>query len=474
MVDSKFLDKPFLPRAIVNAQPCILMVEDSLGLSKLYAAFLAAESIRLIQVTSGCAAMELLESELPDLVLLDLQLPDISGMDILRHIHEKALPVSVVMMTAHGSVEAAVEAMKYGAYDFLEKPFDSHRLRTTVRNALESSHLAALVATYREQFDRDRFHGFIGNSPAMQIIYRLIEACASSTATVFITGESGTGKEVCADAIHRQGNRREKPFIAVNCAAIPDSLIESELFGHCRGAFTGAVQDRSGAVSRAFGGTLFLDEIGELPLELQSKLLRFVQTGRFQKVGGNRDEKADVRIICATNRDPWEEVKNGRFREDLYYRLQVVPIQLPPLREHSSDILLLAHYFLQRYSRDEGKNFHGFTPEVEATLSAYEWPGNIRQLQNIIRNITVLHSSEWVQPSHLPPPLDTVNTSTSRVVPTTPPPDQPAPDDICPLAEVERAAIERALQACDGNVPQAAALLQVHPSTIYRKKQAWS
>ncbi len=305
MVDSKFLDKPFLPRAIVNAQPCILMVEDSLGLSKLYAAFLAAESIRLIQVTSGCAAMELLESELPDLVLLDLQLPDISGMDILRHIHEKALPVSVVMMTAHGSVEAAVEAMKYGAYDFLEKPFDSHRLRTTVRNALESSHLAALVATYREQFDRDRFHGFIGNSPAMQIIYRLIEACASSTATVFITGESGTGKEVCADAIHRQGNRREKPFIAVNCAAIPDSLIESELFGHCRGAFTGAVQDRSGAVSRAFGGTLFLDEIGELPLELQSKLLRFVQTGRFQKVGGNRDEKADVRIICANNRDPW-------------------------------------------------------------------------------------------------------------------------------------------------------------------------
>ncbi len=453
------------------------MVEDSTGLAEIYRSYLQGEPIRLLHATSGQEALQLLESDLPNLVLLDLLLPDMDGMAILRHVHANAIPTSVVIMTGHGSVEAAVQAMRYGAEDFLEKPFKGERLRATVRNALEMHRLSDLVRTYEQEFHRENFHGFIGNSLAMQMVYRMIEACSTSAATVFITGESGTGKELCAEAIHNHGPRSDEPFVAVNCAAIPADLIESELFGHRRGAFTGAIKDHEGAVSRAEGGTLFLDEVAEMHMDLQSKLLRYLQTGKFIKVGGNTEQHSDVRIVCATNRDPWDEVSNGRFREDLYYRLNVVPIVLPPLRERNGDTLQLAAFFLDRFSKKEGKRFRGFSPEVEAVLAGYDWPGNVRQLQNAIHNITVLHDGDSVGLLHLPPPLNEFNPDETRRRPVSaeavPRPEKQSDDEIRPLADLEREAIERALSHCDGNVPRAAALLQVHPSTIYRKKQAW-
>lgn len=316
-----------------------------------------------------------------------------------------------------------------------------------------------------------RVPGFIGSSTAMQVVYRLIETAAGSRATVFITGESGTGKEVAASAIHKLSQRAAKPMIALNCAAIPKDLIESEIFGHVKGAFTGAVADRDGAAQRASGGTLFLDEICEMDLALQGKLLRFLQTGEFQRVGGSKTEKVDVRIIAATNRDPLAEVEAGRFREDLYYRLHVIPVMLPALRERGEDVLKIGQYFLSTYSAEEHKRFIGFTPEVMQMLRHYDWPGNVRQLQNIIQNIVVMNDGELVQPDMVPPPVGgrwARPHSTRRADATG------VMLNIRPLAEVEREAIESAITACEGNIPKAAVLLGVNPSTIYRKLQQWS
>jgi len=311
----------------------------------------------------------------------------------------------------------------------------------------------------------------------MQAVYRIIDAAAPSKATVFITGESGTGKEVCAEAIHKQGQRRKAKFVALNCAAIPRDLMESEIFGHVKGAFTGASSDRQGAASQADGGTLFLDEVCEMDLDLQSKLLRFIQTGTFQKVGGNKVESVDVRFVCATNRVPLDEVNEGRFREDLYYRLHVVPLHLPPLRERGDDIIEIAKQFLTAYSEEESKNFKRFSPESEVIFRRYDWPGNVRQLQNVIRNIVVLHDQEIVEKSHLPPPLDSVLAGQKPAEPPQSKPEVEAEIEsntvIRPLATVERETIETAIAICEGNIPKAAALLEVSPSTIYRKKQAW-
>ena len=276
----------------------------------------------------------------------------------------------------------------------------------TSRNALERQKLQNLVATYRDEVGgRSRYHGFIGSAPIMQPIYRIIDSAASSKATVFITGESGTGKEVCAEAIHKASARRNKPFVAINCGAIPKDLIESEIFGHVQGAFTGATKDRDGAASRAHEGTLFLDELCEMEMNMQTKLLRFLQTSSFTKLGGAKLEKVDVRILCATNRDPMREVEEGRFREDLYYRLHVIPIHLPPLRDRDDDAIEIATVLLTQYAKEEGKQFKGFAADVEAMIRAYHWPGNIRQLQNVIRNVVVLNDGEYVTADMAPPPL---------------------------------------------------------------------
>jgi len=457
-------------------EPTVLLIEDSAALSKVYQDYLRHEKIKLHHVDKGTEALAYIDTNLPDVVFLDLKLPDMDGMDILKHIYEQKMPCTVVIITAHGSVDIAVDAMRYDAFDFIEKPFTGKRLLVTLRNALNSRSLSDEVEQYRQDF-RNEYHGFIGASHVMQSVYRIIESAAPSKATVFITGESGTGKEVCAEAIHLQSPRKKQPFIALNCAAIPHDLMESEVFGHVKGAFTGAASERKGAASQADGGTLFLDEICEMDIDLQSKLLRFIQTGKIQKVGGSTTEDVDVRFICATNRNPMEEVTAGRFREDLFYRLHVIPIQLPALRERDNDVLLIAEQFLAKYSAEENKSFEGMTPECEAIFMDYSWVGNIRELQNVIRNIVVLNNAPIIQKEMLPSPLNSLDTLEEDSKPTSMNRHTLKNDartgDIIPLLQVEKQAIERAISFCDGNIPKAAALLEVSPSTIYRKKQGW-
>jgi two-component system repressor protein LuxO len=465
----------------------ILLVEDSPSLAAVYQVYLQKDQHRVTVVGSGREALAFIEARVPEVVLLDLQLPDIAGMEVLKQIHAQGLDCSVVIITAHGSVDIAVEAMRYGATDFISKPFDAARLHVTLDNVLEKRQLSQMVEGYQKTFDRDHFHRFIGRSLAMQAVFRIIESAAPSKATVFITGESGTGKELCAEAIHRESPRRDKQLVALNCAAIPRDLMESEVFGHVKGAFTGAAARRDGAASRANGGTLFLDEICEMDIELQSKLLRFIQTGTFQRVGDNKPEEVDVRFVCATNRNPLAEVKAGRFREDLYYRLNVIPIQLPPLRERGDDILLIAVELLRRIAREEGKGFNDLSPEVAERFSSYPWLGNVRELENTIRNIVVLNQGERVMPDMIPVhmsnsqslqeqervalPADDFEQAVTPVSPVQKPSRQNQP--IRPLWLEEKEIIERAVDLCDGNIPRAAAMLEISASTIYRKRQGW-
>ncbi|WP_153914269.1 sigma-54-dependent transcriptional regulator [Shewanella sp. TC10] len=504
-----------------------ILVEDSMSLGALYSEYLCAEGAEVTHVNFGEDALKELARKQPDLLVLDIKLPDMSGMDILTKVQKEYPNITVIMITAHGTIDLAVDAMRAGAFDFLIKPFDSKRLSITVRNALKQRDLLALVSNYENSLPKTNFHGFIGDSLAMQTVYNTIDCVANSKASVFVVGESGTGKEVCAQAIHEAGIRAEEPFIALNCASIPKDLIESEIFGHTKGAFTGAVSNRDGAATRADGGTLFLDELCEMDLELQSKLLRFIQTGVFQRVGGSKEEKVDVRFISATNRDPWKEVQEGRFREDLYYRLHVIPIELPPLRQRGKDVISIAKKLLKQYSKEEGKTFKRFSSEVERCFTQYSWPGNVRQLQNVIRQVVVLNIADEVSLTMLPAQVtsaltlnkpevvnETVtqlqnsggatvteinashlsqsepdvqshsNNMDSAQIPSSSTSSSVAlneqfvhaitsEEDIQPLWLTEKITIETAISQCDGNIPKAAALLDVSPSTIYRKKQQW-
>ncbi|TCO83777.1 DNA-binding NtrC family response regulator [Plasticicumulans lactativorans] len=465
---------PLLPARHADAR--VLIIEDSPSMAELYRGYLRHERLRIQHVETGAAALQVLEAAPPHVVLLDLGLPDMNGMDILAHIVRLGLPTSVVIITANDSVAQAVAAMRAGAYDYLVKTqFDAERLRLTLRNAIERQHLNDLLDTLRDG-SRERFCGFIGASLPMQAVYRIIESAAPSQATVFITGESGTGKELAADAIHRLSRRHAGPLIALNCAAIPHELMESEIFGHVKGAFTGALGERRGAAALADGGTLFLDEVCEMNPELQAKLLRFVQSGVFQPVGGSRQEKVDVRFVCATNRDPQREVESGRLREDLFYRLHVLPLHLPPLRERDTDVIAIARELLLRYAAEEGRRFRRFEREAEVLLLDYRWPGNVRELQNVVRQIVVLNDGDSVLPSMLPPALRLPRAPAGRpaaAAAASAPAAAPGPRRIRRLEDVERELIEEAIAACDGNVPRAAALLDISASTIYRKRQAW-
>ncbi|WP_336083501.1 sigma-54-dependent transcriptional regulator [Thalassospira sp. CH_XMU1448-2] len=524
-------------------QARIVIVEDTLSLARVYQDYLRADGHLVDHVVTGADAIERLNQNPPDAMVLDLVLPDMDGREVLRAAAQISPDCKVVVITAHGSVNVAVEAMREGAWDFLLKPFTADKLRETVTKALagmpsiSNSPNTDLVETETDKM----YFDIIGGSENMRDIYRIIENAAPSRATVFITGESGTGKELAAEAIHRRSERAKAPFIPLNCGAIPKDLMESEIFGHVKGAFTGAVSDREGAAHRAEGGTLFLDEICEMDLDLQTKLLRFIQTGTFQKVGGSSLETVDVRFVCATNRDPLEEVRTGRFREDLYYRLHVIPLHMPPLRDRDNDILQIANFYLQRYTREEGRDFEKFSPEVSALFARYTWPGNIRQLQNIIRNIVVLNNGTEVTLSMVPRPVnsgtedDHFGSATIEAPPPHPVVSREtggtgrlwegdpealaflagarqmrkvvenhqtgknsqlvgvgtasgdrtgmAPrglsdnglgySEIRPLWQVEKQAIEEAIERCGGSIPRAADALGVSPSTIYRKKQSW-
>ncbi|AQS38802.1 response regulator with CheY-like receiver, AAA-type ATPase, and DNA-binding domains [Shewanella psychrophila] len=482
----------------------VLLVEDSMSLGALYTEYLRSEGAKVTHVNHGEDALTELTIWQPDLLVLDIKLPDMSGMDILQKVQTQYPDTTVIMITAHGTIDLAVESMKSGAFDFIIKPFDAKRLSITVRNALKQRQLVNLVANYENSLPKANYMGFIGESLAMQTVYKTIDCVANSKASAFIIGESGTGKEVCAQAIHHAGNRRDKPFIALNCASIPKDLIESEIFGHTKGAFTGAIANRDGAATRAHGGTLFLDEVCEMELELQSKFLRFIQTGIFQRVGGTKEEKVDVRFVSATNRIPWDEVKAGRFREDLFYRLHVIPIELPALRGRGKDVLLLAQKFLKEYNAEEGKQFKSFSIEAKKVLQTYNWPGNVRQLQNIIRQIVVLNSSDIVDESMLPalfkpdsgsgqpqikPIISIASANQTSAINSG---ESLAIDEqlssknlqsadlgkdkaeaIIPLWLSEKQTIEAAIEQCNGNVPKAAAMLDISASTIYRKRQGW-
>lgn len=443
------------------------MVEDTASVAALYRSYLTPLGIDINIVGTGRDAIESLEFRTPDLILLDLRLPDMTGMDVLQAVKQQNPDVPVIFMTAHGSIDTAVEAMRLGAQDFLIKPCEADRLRVTVNNAIRK---ASKLRT--EAGTNQGYQGFIGSSHTMQAVYRTIDSAATSKASIFITGESGTGKEVCAEALHATSNRGDKPFIAINCAAIPKDLIESELFGHVKGAFTGAATDREGAAELADGGTLFLDELCEMDLDLQTKLLRFIQTGTFQKVGSSKMKSVDVRFVCATNRDPWKEVQEGRFREDLYYRLYVIPLHLPPLRERGEDVIEIAYSLLGFMSKEEGKDFIRLSPEVVDRFARYEWPGNVRQLQNVLRNVVVLNNGREIRLDMLPPPLNQPCEGVSRSVNEET--ETLSVHDIFPLWLTEKNAIKQAIKACEGNIPKAAGYLDVSPSTLYRKLQGWN
>lgn len=459
--------------------PTVLLVEDSPVLALLYRNYLSDERCEIAHTESGEDGIRMVSNTPPSVMLLDLILPDIDGFEVLDYIKERQIPTCVIVVTGNGSVDRAVEAMRRGAIDFIEKPVTAERLVVTVHNALERNRLERLVRNYEEDQHRTSCEGIIGSSVAMQTVYGTIDKAAPSKASVFVTGESGTGKELCARAIHEKSTRREKPFVVLNCAAISAELVESEIFGHIRGAFTGATKDRDGAAVTADGGTLFLDEICEMRLDLQSKLLRLIQTGEFQKVGSSKMTRADIRFVCATNRSPIEEVTAGRFREDLFHRLNVIPIELPPLRYRDDDALILAKRFLMDFSEEEGKAFEGISVDAADAILAHTWPGNVRELQNVIRRVVVLNSGSVITSDIIGSAIvDSSGASRPDIVKV----DRVAikveqlfgqvtlngSESILPMSTLKQKAIEQAIKICDGNIIQAAACLGINPSTIYR------
>lgn len=380
----------------------VLIVDDELGtreslkmiLKKDYEVFLARDAEE---------AFIKIKEHSPDLVLLDILLPDLDGLKVLEKIKQSEPEIIVIMITATKTVKTAVEAMKLGAHDYITKPFDLDELRLIVSRSISTKALKEENKRLWEEIDKSySFGNIIGKSKGMREIYKMIRQIANSKSTVLIMGESGTGKELISRAIHYNSNRKNFPFITINCAAIPETLIESELFGHEKGAFTDAIRTKKGLFEEADGGTLFLDEIGELSLTTQAKILRFLEEKEFNRVGGSKMIKVDVRLITATNKDLTQLIKKGGFREDLYYRINVVPIILPPLRERREDIPLLVDHFIKKFNEENNKNVKGIQPEALELMMNYEWPGNVRELENLMERVIALTSNEYIQPKELP------------------------------------------------------------------------
>ncbi|MFZ9199774.1 MAG: sigma-54-dependent transcriptional regulator [Paracoccaceae bacterium] len=460
----------------------LLLVEDTQSLQVLYRSVLVKAGHEVVSAATASDALRLFAQSEIGIVLLDLVLPDRDGLVLMQDMLALRPDTAVIVITAHGSVNKAVAAMRAGAHEFLVKPFDEGQLLAAVSNAQNGPVSVAPRRAARAQLpahdsaDSLTGSGFIGSSEVMQRLHQKIRSVARSMATVFITGESGTGKELCALAVHAASPRAAGPFIALNCGAIPQDLLESEVFGHMKGSFTGAISDKPGAATAADGGTLFLDEICEMAPALQTKLLRFLQTSTVVPVGATRPRKVNVRIICATNRDPLDAVRRGEFREDLYYRLFVVPLHMPPLRDRGEDVLEIAETALARFAREEGKPFDGLDAPVKALFRALPWPGNVRQVLNVIRNIVVLNEGGLVTLDMLPDTLDRqIDTATPRGVAAPPAPAALSLDDLIgrPLAEIERAVIEATLARHGGSVPRAARVLELSPSTLYRKIEGW-
>jgi len=381
----------------------VLVVDDEKSMRDLLAITLEKEGYDVTLADGGEAAVEAIRRDAFDAILTDLRMPKVDGLQVLRSAKDLSPETTVIVITAVASTETAVEAMKLGAYDYVTKPFKLDEVKLIVKNALERKRLRDENLYLRKQLETQyRFENIIGKSPRIVEVFDTIRKIADSGSTVMITGESGTGKELVARAIHFNSHRRDKPFLSVNCGAIPEGLMESELFGHVKGAFTGAVSNKVGLFSAAEGGTLFLDEITEIPALLQVKLLRAIQEREIRRVGDTRDVKIDVRLIAASNRDLETAVSEGIMREDLFYRLNVIPIRLPPLRERREDIPLLVAHFLQKFGKELGKEVRGVTPDALAVLERYHWPGNIRELENVVERAIVLGAGEVLGADSLP------------------------------------------------------------------------
>jgi two-component system response regulator AtoC len=464
----------------------ILVADDEPNLRRVLTAILRREGYDVVQAADGAEAIDLL-SDPVDVVITDLKMPRVDGMEVLRHASSNLPHVPVIMITAFGTVDNAVAAVKAGAFDYIEKPFEQEQIRQIVNKAVAQANLGRKEA--RPQFSgestgpRGRF-GLVGDSPEMHAIFEVIGKVADTPSTVLITGESGTGKELVAKALHEQSSRKDGPFIKINCAAIPKTLMESELFGYEKGAFTGATSAKPGRFELADGGTLFLDEIGEIPVEMQVKLLRAIQESEFERVGGIKTIKVDVRLITATNRDLEKETKDGNFREDLFYRLNVVPLDIPPLRDRDEDIPLLVDHIIAKFNERLKKRVRGISEEAMRLLRGHGWPGNIRELENVLERTILFCSGDTIDVGDLPAELRTAEAIRTRT-----PTGELAAAAMATAASiaaeggtgslkemvraetsrVERELIARALDETGGNVTQAAKLLKISRKSLQMK-----
>lgn len=445
----------------------ILIVDDERHTLDALGVILRREGHTALTATSGTEALKHLDEQDVDIVLSDVKMPAMDGLSLLRQIKSEYTGVVVVMMSGHQDVNSAVEAMKEGAFDYLVKPFGKEDVIRTIQKALAHQALLVENLTLRRQVS-DRFARaqVIGSSPHWRKICDMVEQVAPAKATVLITGESGTGKELIASLLHRLSPRGDRPFITLNAAALPATLLEAELFGYEKGAFTGAQQRKPGRFELADGGTLFLDEIGEMPMEVQVKLLRVLQDGIFERLGGTRTQQVDVRVVAATNKDLTQEVEAQRFRLDLYYRLNVITLHLPPLRERREDIPLLVSHFLRKYAVQNHKEVTAIQQQALQRLEAYDWPGNVRELENVIERAVVLGQGSTVGIAELPDHLQ-------EKVPVLPANDHFSLPVNATLAEIERAAIVQALQQSSGNRQAAARTLDIGVATLYRKLKAY-
>jgi DNA-binding NtrC family response regulator len=444
-------------------QSRILVVDDEVNARTALGELLREEGYSVEIAADGFKALGKLEDFAADVVVTDLKMPGLSGVELMDKVRERIPECVVVVMTAHGAIDSAVEAMRKGAADYLQKPLNFDQLILVLKRELERKRLRDEAGRLRKRLsERDRVQSIVGSSPAMQDVFSTLLQVAPSRATVLITGESGTGKERVAAAIHEHSPRSTGPFVKLHCAALAESLLESELFGHEKGSFTGAAGRREGRFEQANKGTLFLDEIGEISPAIQVKLLRFLQEHEFERVGGNQTVKVDVRVVAATNRNLLERVKNGQFREDLYYRLNVVSLEMPPLRARPSDIPLLGSFFLKKYSEENGKTIGGFTDGALERLAAYNWPGNVRELENAVERAVVIARGDQVRLEDLAPSIVPAGPS-ARGVP-------PIPG--ASMAELERYAILRTLEHTGGATSRAAEMLGISTRKIqYRLRE---
>ncbi len=443
----------------MTTSPVLLVADDDPVARDLLVEVLTREGYRVRAAAGGHECVRIAETEPVDLALVDLRMADLDGLGVLARLTALQPPVPVLILTAFATVDTAIQAIRAGAYDYLSKPFRIEEIRLVVRRALETQQLRRENRQYRQELrDRYRVENLVGHAPAMVELYRTIARVAPLDTTVLIQGETGTGKELVARAIHYASPRAHRPFVVVDCAALPDTLVESELFGHERGAFTGANQSRRGLLEAASGSSVLLDEVGELSLPLQARLLRVLQERVIRRVGGNELIPVDVRVIAATNRDLRKQVEEGRFREDLYYRLNVVTVPVPPLRERREDIPVLAQHFLRKSAAAAGKTVLGLARPTLERLGAYRWPGNVRELEHVIERAVVLTTSTLLQPEDLPPEI--------RAAEPLPPPGLPARR--MTLEELKRWYVEQVLAETGGNKARAAEILGIDRRTLYR------